>query len=607
MTDLSPRRLALGIAALWALAAAIMIAMSWGRLATLSAWDPDDLMRLQQVRDWLGGQSFFDVTQYRLASPDGYAMHWSRIVDAPIAALCLLLGPLLGPVAAERVAITLVPLLTMGGIMAAAAAVTARLADRRSALLAAMLVVVAPLILFQVLPMRIDHHGWQTMMGLAAFAALFDRNAARGGLLVGLSAAVWLAISLEGLPLVAAIGALLGLRFVIDGARHGAALRLRGFAAGFGLLTLFLFATLHGASAWGERPCDAVGPAWFGPFALSPLLLVALLPLATPRGPLLRTALLLIAAGAGVGLLAATAPACLGGPFVTLDPLVRTIWYENVMEGMPVWRQPANNIIILLCFPPIGIAGALIARAQAPDAAARRDWTSALLLMLAAFAVSLLVQRTGALAHGYALVGAAVLLRRMLDAIGRWKLMPARVIVSAVAMILVAPIGTTGIAGMLLDHIKGEAPPSTPTAADRPCTAPCDRFGALARLPAAYMLAPLDIAPSVLVNTHHRLAGSGYHRNTAAIHRVIAAFTGTPEAARRIMAETGMRYVLIDPAEGEPTIYRRVAPDGLMARLLADRPPAWLQPVPLPGSSLKLWRRIDGSPPKPRDSGPVSR
>jgi hypothetical protein len=73
------------------------------------------------------------------------------------------------------------------------------------------------------------------------------------------------------------------------------------------------------------------------------------------------------------------------------------------------------------------------------------------------------------------------------------------------------------------------------------------------------------------------------------------------------MAETGMRYVLIDPAEGEPTIYRRVAPDGLMARLLADRPPAWLQPVPLPGSSLKLWRRIDGSPPKPRDSGPVSR
>lgn len=597
MDDLSSRRLTLGIAALWFLAAAIMIAVSWSRLATLSAWDPDDYMRLQQVRDWLAGQSFFDVTQYRLASPVGYAMHWSRIVDAPIAALCLLLAPLLGPVMAERLAITLVPLLTMGGIMTAAAMVTARLADRRTALLAAMLVVVAPLILFQVLPMRIDHHGWQTMMGLAAFAALFDRNAARGGLLAGLSAAVWLAISLEGLPLVAAIGALLGLRFVIDGAHQGAALRLRGFAAGFGLLTLLLFAALHGASAWGERPCDAVGPAWFGPFALSPLLLVALLPLATRRGPVVRAALLLIAAGAGVGLLAATAPACLGGPFVTLDPLVRTVWYENVMEGMPVWRQPANNIIILLCFPPIGIAGALIARAQARDDSARRNWTTALVLMLAAFAVSLLVQRAGALAHGYALVGAAALLRRILDAIGRWKVMPARVIASAAALILVAPIGTTGIAGILVDHIKDEAaPPASARADGRPCATPCDRFGALARLPASDMLAPLDIAPSVLVNTHHRLAGSGYHRNTAAIHRVIAAFTGTPEAARQIMADAGLRYVLIDPADGEPTIYRRAAPDGLMARLLADRPPTWLQPVPLPGSSLKLWRRIDAQP-----------
>ena len=580
-------RLRLGILAVWALAAAIMLAASWGHISTLAMWDPDDYMRLQQIRDWLGGQSFFDVTQYRLAPPGGFAMHWSRIVDAPVAGLCLLLGPLLGPALAERVAITAIPLLILGGIIAAVALATARVANRRAAMIAAILTVTAPLILYQTLPLRIDHHGWQTMMSLVVLAALFDRRPGRGGLIAGAAAAVWLAISLEGLPLAAAMVALLGLRFVMDGARNGAAARLRGFAMGFGFGSVLLLAGLHGVSAWAERHCDAVGPAWFGPFALAPLIAVALMPLATPRGPGARLGLLILAAGAGLAVLTASAPACLGGPFVTLDPLVRSIWYENVLEGMPVWRQPAYNVIALLCFPAIGFAGALMAWRDAETAAERRDWTTLMLLMLCAFAMSLIVQRTGALAHGYALPGGAALLVRMLDEIGRWRRLPARVIATAIAMIAVAPIGLTGIAGAVLNAVQGE----DGNASARAATAAHDRFGALSQLPPAYMLSALDIAPRALVNTHHRFAGSSYHRNVAAIHRVIAAFTSPPDVAHRTMAQAGMEYVLIDPGEGEAEIYIRAAPEGLMARLVAGRPPSWLTPVPLPGSPLKLWRR----------------
>lgn len=589
---LSRQRLILGVAALWALAVAITVATSWSRIATLSMWDPDDFMRLQQVRDWLAGQSVFDVTQYRLAPPTGYAMHWSRIVDAPIAALCLLFRPLLGSVAGERAAIAIVPLLILAGIMAAAALATARLADRRAALLAAMLAVATPLILFQTLPMRIDHHGWQTMMGLSALAALFDRRPRRGGMLAGAAMAVWLAVSFEGLPMAAAIGALLGLRFVTGGTRLGDDVRLRGFVTVFGMATLALFVALHGRPAWTGRYCDAVGPAWSGPLLLAPLLLSFLIPWAAAKGAAARAALLLLSAVAGVGLLAVTAPACLDGPFVALDPLVRSIWYENVMEGMPVWRQPANNLVVLLCFPIVGIGGALVARATAATAAARRNWTAALLLMLAAFGVSMLVQRAGALAHGYALPGAAVLLSRLLGAIGRWKRMPARVLASAAALLLVAPIGATALAGLLLDAVGGE---DDATGAGSACAAPCNRFGALDRLPPAYILSALDIAPRALVNTRHRFAGSGYHRNVAAIHRVIAAFLSPPEVAKRTMAENGMTYVLIDPGEAEAEIYRQAAPDGLMALLLTGRAPTWLEPVPLPGSPLRLWRRVDRS------------
>jgi len=43
----------------------------------------DDAMRLVEVRDLLGGQSWFDLTQYRLAPPEGVRMHWSRLIDLP--------------------------------------------------------------------------------------------------------------------------------------------------------------------------------------------------------------------------------------------------------------------------------------------------------------------------------------------------------------------------------------------------------------------------------------------------------------------------------------------------------------------------------------------
>lgn len=42
----------------------------------LASGGGDDLMRLQQVRDWLAGQSWFDTTQYRVQPPEGISIHW---------------------------------------------------------------------------------------------------------------------------------------------------------------------------------------------------------------------------------------------------------------------------------------------------------------------------------------------------------------------------------------------------------------------------------------------------------------------------------------------------------------------------------------------------
>ena len=54
--------------------------------------DNDDMMRLLSVRDWLGGQSWFDMRQYRMVPPEGLDLHWSRYLDAAIA---IVLWPLM--------------------------------------------------------------------------------------------------------------------------------------------------------------------------------------------------------------------------------------------------------------------------------------------------------------------------------------------------------------------------------------------------------------------------------------------------------------------------------------------------------------------------------
>ena len=56
-------------------------------------------------------QDCFDLRQYRLNPPTGANIHWSRLVDLPIAGLILLLRPFVGGTDAERAAVAIAPML----------------------------------------------------------------------------------------------------------------------------------------------------------------------------------------------------------------------------------------------------------------------------------------------------------------------------------------------------------------------------------------------------------------------------------------------------------------------------------------------------------------
>ena len=109
----------------WALASLILTLAMADSIATLRFPDPDDAMRLLEVRDWLAGQSWWDVAQHRF-NHGQFPMHWSRLVDIPLAIVLTLAAPL-GEAAATRVAMVSVPLVSLLAAMALLAQITRRL------------------------------------------------------------------------------------------------------------------------------------------------------------------------------------------------------------------------------------------------------------------------------------------------------------------------------------------------------------------------------------------------------------------------------------------------------------------------------------------------
>src|SRR3546814_4337167 len=76
-------RFPLAILLIWLLCALALLFQAREMIANFDFRDPDDALRLVEVRDWMAGQNWFDVTQYRINPPTGGAMHWSRLIDVP--------------------------------------------------------------------------------------------------------------------------------------------------------------------------------------------------------------------------------------------------------------------------------------------------------------------------------------------------------------------------------------------------------------------------------------------------------------------------------------------------------------------------------------------
>lgn len=517
-------------------------------------------------------------------------MHWSRLVDLPLALVILPLTPLMGSANAELVALVLVPLLTLFIAIFLAARIAWRLMGNEEATLTALVMALAVPLLFQLGPLRIDHHGWQVVCSLAVINGLMMRSSTAGAKVIGASVATWMAISIEGLPFAIAIFAVLALRWLRD--REGK-VWLVGAIQSLAFTSVALFLLTRG---WSDLSayCDMISPVHIAMFALGALVLTLLSRIEpAPLGIVLGG--FALAGGGALGLVLYFAPQCAtGGGFAGLDPLVTKYWHANVLEGMPIWRQSLTNALQYAVTPLIALIAAMRLARKSRDWL-HRFWSDYAIILAAALIVAVFVSRAGAVACAIAAPPLAWQLRRWLRAIRTMDRPASRI--AAIAGVCCALLPALP-AMLLTSAIPAQALPvraSLGGASDTSTKAvDCrvqDARATLSSLPTGEFYAPLDIGPELLLVSDHSVIATGHHRGHAAMKVVIETALGSPEDARKVLAVRGTDYVTLCPALAEAQMYARISPQGFVAALVEGDAPAWLDPVEIDvPTGLEIYR-----------------
>jgi hypothetical protein len=568
----------------WAAVAAWFVWTRWGQITWLALGDTDDNMRLMQVRAWLKGQGWYDLRQYQLNPPGGFDIHWSRIVDLPIAALILLFRPFTTPLWAERLACGIAPLLPLAFVMLGLAATVRRLVSPLAWPVAIAILLGTSAAMLMFLPMRIDHHGWQLAMLSLTVAGLCDPRAVRGGATVGLASAVSLAIGLELLPYAAMAGAIITLRWIWD---RDEARRLAVYALTLGGGTAAGFAAFASEANHAMR-CDALTPVWLSVVVAAGALLLVL-SLTNPHARGVRLALAVAAGAAIVAGYVAFFPQCLGR-LEGVSPELQRTWLDNVREAKPVYKHPFRVAFPIVALPVVGLIGAGIALWMARrDPARLRGWAVVALFSLFAALMLLWQARAGPAAQLLAVPSAVALAWVLVPLVVNHRAMTVRVFGTVGAALIVSGL----FAGLILRWLPIDVPSPYVQRVNRAngrC-ASVTALSALNRYPAQTVFTFTDLGPRLITITHHRAIAGPYHRNGGAILDVQHAFSRSAGEARAIMKRHGATLLLVCPNMAESTVYRARNPGGFYDQLARNRRPPWLTPLPLPrGSPLRLFR-----------------
>jgi hypothetical protein len=550
--------------------------------------DNDSMLRLVEVRDLLGGQSWFDLHQYRMGASGGFVMHWSRLVDTPLALIIMAFDALgAGPATAERAAQIIWPTLLYGLTIFVLMRASQRFAGANVAMPAVILSTAGLFFLVIYSPGVIDHHNVQLLLTAASLWLLMEAPSWRpAALLSGICAGLTLAVGMETAPYVAVLGICTAVLFVLDDRER---ITARGFGLGFAGIALLVFVATIRPADWGTAQCDAFSSFQFAVAALSGfgLAMAAALAASTVRVRLVSMLALAAVVAAAVMLFF---PQCLASPYAGMDERIRTYWLADVVEAQPFWSVAIHQPKLMAARYVTPFIAILLIGFQLRSRRLRREEILATILLVVAFGVSLWQVRGSTFSVAFAVLPLSAWIAKIrlrADAAPSWRLS------TGIVMAWLVSLNATwaGVAAAAQSVVQ-KAPQRINSDPDHAvtCGKPAD-FHDLAVMPATTVLASSNLGSGILVFTGHRALAGPYHRNVGGNLAMLDAFIGTPDAARAVIEREHVGLVAICRGNTEEISLGLDAPNGLAAALLRGDLPKWLElDQPTAGKPIEIYK-----------------
>ena len=542
----------------------------------------DDAMRLSQVRDLLAGQAWYDLTQWRMNVPFGLPMHWSRLIDAPIAGLILFFRLFVSHQSAETLAICLWPMLSLLAAWLAIGRIAQHLAGQKAGVIAVLFGAAGAAVLGYFTPGAIDHHNVQvalTLWTLAFLVEIDERPSA--AIYAALLSILSLAIGLEVLPYVVTEVLMVGTLWIMRDDSFTPTFRRFGLTLAIAApLALVLFAADH------ERRsvvCDAYSGlyatlATFGGLGLALLTVVAV----KGRAPVQRTFLLAGLAFSLILMTTAIAPACLAGPYGNVSPTIDAIFLSRVQEVQsPVLNAPNDwpFFIYGYLYSAVGLTACIFSIFLVE----RRKRVAAIIVgafAAMAFAVMSVEARGVLFALLASLPGLAAAVQLSIE---RWVRPGWRAaLATIIALVLFSNVSTAYAVYYGRNFLQSAAEQAARATADSEswyCYGQ-KSVAQLAAQPRGVAVAFLDQGPAILAYSAHSVIAGPYHRNENGILDTYDFLTRSPEVGARIARRRNIDYVAICQTSYDFGYYMNASgPNGLLGRLMANKVPSWLAPL----------------------------
>jgi hypothetical protein len=591
---------------------AFQIAWFWRQIPGLfregALPDTDDFQRLTEVRNWLGGQSWFDLTNYRMDPPFGADMHWSRLVDVPIAALIRFFELFVGAELAERITAFVWPSLLLLATVFVLIAICRKLDEQLSPLLVVLYTLTCFTALSAYAPGRFDHHSVQILLFCVLLFGLVDETSKWAPYLVSAMIAASVSVGLDAVLIIVAALAWISLSWAWQRPNSQRIMA----ATGIGLLVSFPMAMVlnFAPSQWFVARCDTLSIVYFAAFMYIGAVYVLLPPIfARLRFTSTRVALAarlaagVCAAAAGGAIVFSLFPDCASGPFGSVSPELYSRWLVDVSEARGMFvqleRNPQMWIAVLgYCLFILAVSAYVTYR--------RMNERPAFLVLFAVLGLSI---AASFLQYRALRIGIFVSIPFCVAAVGmNWDYVKSRfgdrrkamlTVHVTVAMLLLSPLWLLLASALLPDdrqEIRAAAAGAEPGVELPAWQTPqsyifCNEAGQYAHLAAlapGYVMTDINSGAPALVFTVHDVVGGPYHRNERAILDMLD-FFGKPQAqARAIAMRRGIDYVAYcEPLEPVTAATGKV--EALSIAIRTGNEPGWLQRLSAPEERLHVF------------------